>query len=253
MTQWKWAAASVRGTAHVRSQTRKQDSYACFSAGEAGSAFIAIVCDGAGSAIKGGEGASLTCRAMTKGARAHFARSSILPSDDDVWSWVDDARDGIARAALGQTQPLSPRDFASTLVLVISDGLQTVVGHIGDGCAVALDSEENWLLLSEPAQGDYASTTYFVTDDPAPKLRLNRLSKPLIAIAAMTDGLERLALNLAAMTPHRPFFDAVIRPVRETKTHGKEGSLSTKLASYLDSAAVNQRTDDDKTLVLAAR
>jgi serine/threonine protein phosphatase PrpC len=66
---------------------------ACFCAGDA---LCGIVCDGAGSAEHGGEGASVISHTIANALRRHFRQSPDLPDDDNIWSWVDAARGGEA-------------------------------------------------------------------------------------------------------------------------------------------------------------
>ena len=164
---------------------------------------------------------------------------------------MTDARDRITTAAKNRDK--TARDFATTMICVISDGTETVVAHVGDGCAVVQDaSDRAWHALSWPSHGEYASTTFFMTDDPQPKLVIRRRSQPISAIVAFTDGLERLALEFATERPHAPFFDAIIGPVAASRVVGRDDALSAALARYLDGDAINARTDDDKTLLVAA-
>jgi hypothetical protein len=65
-----------------------------------------------------------------------------------------------------------------------------------------------------------------------------------------TDGLQRLLLHYETQTPHIPFFEPVFAQLENAECCAR---LNEELRSFLDSRAVNQRTDDDKTLVLAAR
>jgi len=95
--------------------------------------------------------------------------------------------------------------------------------------------------------------TSIKTYDPSPKPRIKRYVCSIDALATFTDGLERLALDFVNSRPHVPFFDGVCRPLREGATAGHESGLSTQLKEYLNSPAINARTDDDKTLVLAVR
>ena len=251
MTLWTWAGASCRGSSHVKAGTRRQDAFASFAVRD-GAVLVAIVSDGAGSASHGGEGASLICRTLSLAARAHFSASACLPADEEVRRWIDDARDriGIAAARRG----LVPRDFAATLVLAITDGRATMVAHVGDGSAVVREEDgASWRALSWPAQGEYASTTFFVTDDPQPQLRFARTDDPVDAVAIFSDGIERLVLDYAEESAHQPFFRGIILPLEAAPSPGLDADLSAKLRDYLDGPAITERTDDDKTLVLAVR
>jgi serine/threonine protein phosphatase PrpC len=165
VTGWTWIAAAHKGTSHEKSGVRLQDAYSCFSVkGEANNIFFAIVSDGAGSAKYGGEGASIVCRIFTVSARLHISKSGKLPTDDELEAWVDKARDSIYLAA--EKRNLTPRDFAATLICLFSYGKETLVAHIGDGCAVLKDKElDDWIAPTWPDHGEYASTTSFITDE----------------------------------------------------------------------------------------
>ena len=104
--------------------------------------------------------------------------------------------------------------------------------------------------LSWPSQGQYASTTFFVTDDEL-QLRISRFNTPLRTLALLTDGLERLALDFATTAAHVPFFSAIAAPVQASVAQGRDSRLSEALRSYLGSDRINERTDDDKTLLVA--
>jgi hypothetical protein len=192
------------------------------------------------------------CRALTISTRQYFATADALPSDELLETWLDNLRQQISSVAARRN--LAPRDFAATLILFISSGLESVVMHIGDGCAVLKDEDTNtWVAPSWPYHGEYASMTAFVTDEPQPNGIIVRYPKPISAVSVFSDGLERLALDLKARQPFTPFFDSVMAPVVDSALIGKDGELSGKLHSFLDSDGVNSRSDDDKTLVLAVR
>jgi hypothetical protein len=198
----------------------------------------------------GGEGASLVARtiALRAGAACHQTLDAL--TDELIWSWVTDARGRIATAAM--KRGLTARDFASTMICTISDGSTTLVAHVGDGSLVVQDaSDHSWHALSWPSHGQYASMTFFITDDPQPHLLIHRHPRPISAMVAFTDGLERLALDFAAEKPHAPFFQAIVAPVAASNAVGRDGALSAALARYLNSEPVNARTDDDKTLLVA--
>ena len=67
-----------------------------------------------------------------------------------------------------------------------------------------------------------------------------------------TDGIERIALDFSNNTPYQPFFNRMIGPLLESQNFGKDQNLSKHLSNFLNSENVNSRTDDDKTLILAA-
>jgi hypothetical protein len=249
---WTWAVACRRGVSHERANVRLQDAFKCFIAPTRSKPLVIVVSDGAGSASFGGEGASLICRTLTVRARRYFSSIDELPTNELLEGWLNDVRNIIDIVAARRN--LSPRDFAATLILLISSGLESVVLHVGDGCAVLKDEDTNtWVAPSWPYHGEYASTTAFVTDEPAPNIRIVRHTKAISAASVFSDGLERLALDLKACQPFAPFFENMIAPVIGSALMGKDADLSSKLAAFLGSDSVNNRSDDDKTLILAVR
>lgn len=248
---WNWVSAACRGTSHERSGVRLQDARLSFvPKGKRSDVFVAIVSDGAGSAGYGGEGASLICRSIGLAVRKHFLTNTELPTDSQIESWIDAARDRIFVTAQRLGTP--PRDFAATLVFVVADRSNAVIAHVGDGCAAIKDEiTAQWSVPLWPDHGEYASTTYFVTDEPVPKLRLTRYQGAISALVLFTDGLERLALDFASQQPFSKFFDGICRPLFSSAARGRDRSLSDALKRYLNSSPINDRTDDDKTLVLA--
>lgn len=250
---WKWILAAHKGTSHEKSGVRLQDALKCFSVEKKKRSIIfCVVSDGAGSASHGGQGASIVCRKFTQAARKHFSNEFSIPTDSIIDTWIDQARDSIFLAA--SRRNLTSRDFAATLICVISNGEQSLIVHIGDGCAVLLDAKsKEWVAPSWPDHGEYASTTYFITDESDLKLRITRYQTPISSIAIFSDGLERLALDFSVQKPFSGFFDGISRPLAQSKKIGKDTTLSSALTRYLNSEAINSRTDDDKSLILALR
>ena len=240
MLGWTWASARRRGTSHVRTGLPCQDALRCLSVGDT---LVAVICDGAGSAAHGGLGAGLAAKTIASAAAAN----GDLADDDRVRSWIGEARAAIADGAA--RRDATPRDFATTLVACVANADGAVLALVGDGAVVVRDGD-GWRAPDWPQNGEYASTTYFLTDE-ALRLRIVRLDAAPDAIALFSDGLERLALDFAAKTPHAPFFDAMIRPVAASTAVGRDIKVSRSLAAWLDSEAVNARTDDDKSLILA--
>lgn len=255
MSRWAFGAASVRGISHIRRDTRIQDAKRCFesktSAGK--TVFCAVVSDGAGSASHGGEGASLVCRTIAENLRAYFAaKSPILPQTDIVWDWVDEARDKIAIAA--SRRDLTPRDFAATLIMAVTDGSQTFTAHIGDGAIVGRRAiDQKWQLISASENGEYASTTYFLTDPGTPRLRTSAVEEDIDALFLFSDGIENQVLDAVSGEPYSNFFSPMARPFVNSEVVGRNHELSERLAAYLDSEKFAEHTDDDKTLIIAVK
>lgn len=245
---WRWAAASVIGTSHLKAGTRKQDAFVVRQLTP--DSLLVIVSDGAGSATYGGQGASIVCRHLTQCCIEWFANQNDLPSDEVLRGWIDEVRDRIALAA--KRKEVAPRQFAATLALGLQCRAELVAMQIGDSCLVGRSGDE-WDVLLWPENGEFASTTYFVTDDPEPKLTISRTEIVYDALAVFSDGIEALALRHADRSAHVPFFRPMMKPVDEAAGVGKQRQLSASLAQWLGSPSVCDRTDDDKTLVLLSR
>jgi hypothetical protein len=74
--------------------------------------------------------------------------------------------------------------------------------------------------------------------------------RPVDQVALFSDGLLTLALNVDENQPYAPFFTPLFAFAKEATD---EAQATQALATFLDSERVNQRTHDDKTLVLVTR
>ncbi len=124
--------------------------------------------------------------------------------------------------------------------------------QIGDGAIVYRGRDGAYVPALWPQSGEYANCTCFVTDEDAAERVQTVAAEDVHEVALLTDGLQRLALRLSTREAHGPFFEPMFARLRGETRAGTEGLLE-ELRAFLGSAPVNQRTDDDKTLVLATR
>lgn len=247
---WRFVCASEVGTSHTYSGTPCQDS--CWAQVDylppdqpVLSMFIA---DGAGSAKRGGDGAELAIDSAvtfmsSKLNQGEFGLSHALATD-----LVSAVRERIYEAA--EATSLKARDFACTFIGVLSSKIGTLVLQVGDG-GVVVDVGTGLEVAVLPMSGEYANMTRFVTDDDAIRvLAIKTYPDPALRVAAFTDGIERLALNMVNKTPHEPFFTPFFDTMAKA-TVEQEDQLRGLLMKFLGSQVVNERTDDDKTLALA--
>lgn len=214
---------------------------------------VAIVSDGAGSATHAEIGSKTICIGFLRACRDFLARNPLKNLTElVVWDWIDEIRETINVKA--EIAGHRPRDYAATLVALIAGVEDTFVIHVGDGAAVVrLAGSDQWEVPSWPFQGEYASTTAFVTDDPQPRMRYIKLDQAVDDFAVFSDGIERLVLDHVAKLAHAPFFKRMVSPLRISEAVGEDLELSRALESYLDSEPVCERTDDDKSLILGVR
>ncbi len=207
-----------------------------------------FVADGAGSASNGGEGAELAIQA----AVAFIDKKLQLPefglSDELATECVMTIRETVYARA--DSMGLKARDFACTFLGVLSCRLGTLVLQIGDG-GIVLDVGQGLEVPVVPMSGEYANMTRFLTDDDAINQMVTKTFPDIaLRVAVFSDGLQRLALNMADNTAYEPFFSNFFR-VLGNSTPDQEDQLHGALVRFLQSSAVNDRTDDDKTLALA--
>lgn len=242
---WRWASTSVIGTSHIQNGERLQDAYAVSRLRN--DCIFAVVSDGAGSAKFGAFGAWLVCRFLSIRFREWIHENPELPTDEDLSSWIDELRGRIS--AIATRRGTVSRQFAATLATIVVTPEETVTLHVGDSAIVGRKGD-NWDVLCWPENGEYASSTYFVTDAPGPRLNINRHPSEHDAFALFSDGVGDLALSHLERVAHTRFFDPMMRPVDVASGGGRLVDLSAKLATYLAGPSVCARSDDDKTLIL---
>ncbi len=102
-----------------------------------------------------------------------------------------------------------------------------------------------------PQQGEYANETFFATDEDANDfLEVSYRNEVFNEVALFTDGIQQLVLNFQTLAINEEFFSQWFQWLREIED---EKSGNQVLKNYLDSPKINERTDDDKTLILAVR
>jgi hypothetical protein len=256
---WRVAAAAVAGTSHLSSGESCQDEFrtriAINSCGEP--ALVVCVADGAGSARMGAAGANLACRLWAKRVTQFAKLAPRLPTGDGKMSpdplrrgflhgWVRDVR-AVIRARATK-DGLSERDYACTFLGGYALHDRSVFVQIGDGAIVIRRDASSYEPVFWPSSSEYANETSFLTDDDAEdRIRYTARDGRIHDVALFTDGLQRLALDIGSQTAFSPFFESMFAPLRESS-----GDLTANLSAFLDSDAVNERTNDDKTLVLAS-
>ncbi len=248
---WKYLAESVAGTGHARTGHPCQDHCLATLVPDVPGPVLLLACaDGAGSAQHGEAGARLACETIAQAVAAELSagRSVATIERDSALAWVRQARHELEQEAL--RREVRPRDLASTLLLAVVGEQAAGFVQVGDG-AIVLREGEDYRPVFWPEAGEYANCTHFLTDDDLDnRLSFARIDQRLDELALFSDGLQRLALDHRTRTGYAPFLAPLFRPLREV---ADPATLAGPLRQFLDSARINQRTDDDKTLLLATR
>lgn len=247
---WRYAAASAIGTSHQNSQTVCQDAHS-LTFFERLDAFVGIVSDGAGSASQSQLGSRRTCEVVL---------SRIGAADPDALFTASLAADvlehlRIELQQLADDAGVAVREFACTMLVAIVGKEKAAFWQIGDGAICFREQHaDRFGYAFWPEKGDYANVTFFVTDQNAQnRLEFDAAPIKIAEVAIFSDGLERLALDFVSGEAHTAFFTGLFPAVRGLRALGYSPELSSQIESFLSSERVNNRTDDDKTLLLASR
>jgi Protein phosphatase 2C len=243
--RWLVAAASATGRSHARAAVPCQDRFAWSWSGR--ETLATAVADGAGSAPRSDLGAQTAVRAVT----SLVQRLGRCPQPPAVLApaaftgLFGGARMAVRCLARSMRLPLD--DFATTLSVAVLWRNHLLLGQVGDGLLTARLTTGQIISPIPPARGEYANETYLLTDDGW-SARLTFVCLPAVSVegfALSTDGLRLVATSDPVTgAPHPPFYDDMFDAVAR-------GVGSNKLRSFLEE--VDDRTGDDKCLVVAAR
>jgi Protein phosphatase 2C len=243
---WCVLGESVKGTAHRDRNIACQDSFRYQMFEREGEWLVVAVADGAGSASRSEVGATRACDEFVR--RIQVMEPNSLSTREAMTGLFADVR----RVLIDEAEALGirGRDLACTVLLAIVGPDAATIAQVGDG-AIILDDGRGYRVAFWPEPDEYANATDFLTDDRfAEVMRFEAIAGPILGIALLTDGLQRLALDYTARAPFPGFFGPLFRQLGASIDLE---SLQEPYRAFLDSPQVNERTDDDKTLVIAAR
>ena len=253
---WRWASASAIGTSHGRAGTPCQDACRHLRLRTAGGpVLVGVVCDGAGSAAHSDVGSALAADTFVDLVQSHFERGGNLVDVDaqTASGWLAKVAETLEVHA--DQFDRAVRDYACTLVAAVVGEDAAAFLQVGDGAIVVSQGDtDGWSWVFWPQHGEYSNTTNFVVSPDLAEVTDFALTPGRVReFAVFSDGIENLVLHHATRTVHEPFFERVMTPLRASTAIGHDGSLSEGLGRYLDTAQFNDRTDDDKTLLIATR
>ena len=206
--------------------------------------------DGAGSAKHADAGARVACQSVVRLILDDLQEGLPVAhiDRDTACSWLKRALPYLkeeARAYLADVDQL-----ACTLLVAVVGEETAAFAQVGDG-AIVVREGDGYQPVFWPQTGEYANTTFFITDPNCEQfLAFEARPRRVDELALLTDGLQMLALKFADRSVHQPFFQPMFHKLRAS-TAGER--LPLALRAFLSSAAVNERSDDDKTLLLATR
>lgn len=246
---WKLIGASATGTSHRHGHQPCQDYFA-WRVMESGEIVVAVA-DGAGSAQRSDEGAELACKRVLEAMTPTEGGDNIDPD-----AWKETLGFAFQKAAMGLRfkaleENVKIEHFACTLIVLLLADTFTLAAQVGDGASLIGTEQGVVQLLTVPAHGEHVNETIFLTTPNALEYsQINLVGRAAQRFAVFSDGLQALALDFRAGSPHVPFFEPLWRFLEGTEN---TQTASSQLAAFLDSSKVNDRTDDDKSLVLGVR
>ena len=242
---WCVIADSVVGTSHKGRSQPCQDAHCYRIRATDPRTLIVALADGAGSASRSEIGAKLACDQVINRAE-HLGESSLSTE-----AGLKELISGVHQDLVEKAAKLSavPRELACTLLFAWLSPTVSLFAQVGDG-AIVVERQDHYETVFWPEPQEYANVTDFLTEGRfLSTLQTKIVQASFPAIALLSDGLQRLSLDFATKTPHDAFFRGFFHTLRTTED---TSTLSAPLHDFLSSERVNNRTDDDKTLLLAA-
>lgn len=250
---WKKIGQSVTGTSHLQSQRDCEDalSFNTITLPNGDEALICCVSDGAGSALHAAEAAQYSVRSTVE-ALSKLVESNGTLDEPAVIAILESVYDALLNKADAKGENIN--EYSCTLLGAVITEQSAVFFQIGDGAIIRNTDPDQYTTIWWPHNGEYSNTTAFLADDSnMSHLRMITLQETITEIAIFTDGLQLLTLNNESLSVHQPFFNDLFKWLRMATQEEHLTVLNRKLSEYLNSEAINNRTDDDKTLFLATR
>lgn len=246
--RWRTVAASVRGVSHEKTGQPCQDANSWKVLPEG--ILVAAVADGAGSAALSEIGANIAVQIAVE--TVCTARNILQMLDDKSLRWLLMSAFKAARFEIeieASVRQIAVRELATTLILIVAAPQWVAVAQVGDGVAIAGDAEGNIIPLTTPQFGEYINETIFLISPGAlDQTQVHVWRGDTAYVAALSDGLQMLALNMQDNVPHAPFFKPLFRFMEHVTD---ENSATEQLVKFLTSPRVREKTTDDLTLLVA--
>jgi Protein phosphatase 2C len=243
---WALAGKSITGTAHASSGLPCQDHWAMLGAGATGERILLALADGAGFAKL----ADVAARIAVERALALMAACECDLKDigeADIIGWLTGVRQRLESEASASGVELT--DYSCTLLGAL---IENGVGHfwqLGDGGWV-VQSANGIEVATWPSSGEFINQTVFVSSDGYREKWTQAGMKDITAVLGFTDGLEHIALDYPTRSARETFVGKLFAAV---SSWPQPADVESQISSLLSSQLVNERTDDDKTMVLAWR
>lgn len=247
-SSWRGVGASLCGTSHVSGGIPCQDAH--YWQVSNGDVLVAAVADGAGSAELAEVGAEIASRSAVE---AFCAKGKVSGDEKEIRASLNDALKEAQKAVQTEAsaRQVEVRQLATTLILVVATSEMVGAGQVGDGIAVVQDQDANIIGVTTPDSGEHVNETTFLNarrDLKHAQFKVWRGNPTNVAI--LSDGLQRLALQMPSGVPHNPFFAPLFKFVSNAP---ESPQAQEQLEQFMGAPRITDNTTDDLTLVLFGR
>lgn len=250
---WKIIGQAVTGSSHEVSGRPCEDALHVekLLLANGTEALICCASDGAGSAKYAAFASQLLVNETVKRFTALLQEQPTI-DEADVYQVAEELYELLRQQA--EENQVIIQEYSCTWLGAVLLPEYAVFFQIGDGAIVRYTDADAYVTIWPPENGEYQNSTWFLVDHiNMSQLRCCVLQEQIDEIALLTDGLQMLALNIETNIVHQPFFESMFKWLRLADADKKIATLNGKLKQYLVSDLINQKTDDDKTLLLATR
>ncbi len=250
--QWEIVGCSAIGTKHITGGTPCQD--AVFYEMISDQIIIGAVSDGMGSAKRSDVGSKLAVKTALSQIKNMMCWEHKPKNDERARNIFGSVLEKVQAALKKEAENggYSVEDLNCTLLAFVATPEWLAAMQVGDGLIVVRPKNQDYQLLFMPDKGEFANETTPVTSSHAlEEMEVCVKSGSYEFICAATDGIE----NISLVKPEnwRPF-EGFFKPLEEQIMLSTKSLAHKKkeIEDFLNSEQINQKTDDDKTLLLCA-
>lgn len=276
---WFMVGASSIGKSHISLNKPCEDNHICNIIKDGWG--IAVVCDGAGSAINSLIGSrylsSKTANVFKDFLLFNkFVHENKLPNEVE-WESISKLAFRSIYESLSDFTKQKKIEFnsvASTVILIVFTPIGLLSAHIGDGRAGYCDTKGEWKALITPHKGEETNQTIFVTSSSwynvndftmsgvlVPECRV--IPEKVSAFTLMSDGCESHSFHCSKMDmetnkwmdpnlPSEKFFNPLLKQLK-TLVENKVSmdDITSSWINFVEKGTSGIRDEpDDKTLII---
>ncbi len=243
---WKTVGKSVIGTAHQSTGAPCQDFCSSLRVEDSEKRLLLAISDGAGFATHAAEAARLSVEKALALMAAFSGKLSEI-SETIITEWLGEVKKHLEAAAA--EKGVATTEFSCTLLGAIVQGESAHFWQVGDGAWV-VQTKRGIEVATWPYSGDFINQTIFATSAGAFEHWTHAAIQGVSAVFGFTDGLEHLALDYPNKKAHAPL---AMKLFGVLSANPSEEEVAASIEAFLGSTLVSDRTDDDKTMLLAWR